>query len=92
MDGILMSLLHENLRYLSDENFETLRRYYETGTLSWQDQLLILNDLTKHKAITPEQSQYALRSIIQQAEITSPGSLRHSTTGNLKLLLTLASQ
>jgi hypothetical protein len=53
MDGILMSLLHGNLSQLSDESLRVLVKYYETGILSLQDQSLLLDDLTKPKAMSP---------------------------------------
>jgi hypothetical protein len=49
MDGRLMRLLHGNLHRLSAKNFEKLKRYYEGGTLSLEDQNSLLNEITAHR-------------------------------------------
>jgi hypothetical protein len=73
MAGILMSYLAGNLHCLSEQSFEKLKGYFEGNILSWQDHNLLLNDLTRHKVITPEQHSLALKNLTQQAETTLLG-------------------
>ena len=51
MDGILMNALHGNLSQLSEKNWKSLLKYFETGILSLQDQYLILNEIIGPKAM-----------------------------------------
>ena len=52
MDGTLMNALHGNLNRLSEKNWKSLVKYYETGILSLQDQYLILNEIIGPKAMS----------------------------------------
>jgi hypothetical protein len=52
MDGILMNALHGNLSRISVENWKSLLKYFETGTLSLQDQYLLLNEIIGPKAFS----------------------------------------
>ncbi len=49
MDGTLMNQLHGNLNVLSEESFQILLNYYRSGSLSFQDQSLLQNEITKLK-------------------------------------------
>jgi DNA polymerase I-like protein with 3'-5' exonuclease and polymerase domains len=51
MDGDLTRELHGNLHRLSEVSWRKLKGYYETGTLSSSDRNLLLNEITKHKAM-----------------------------------------
>ena len=44
-----MRTLHGNLHLLSPENYEKLKNYYETGTLSSEDRNSLLNEITARK-------------------------------------------
>ena len=52
MDGTLMNALHGNLNRLSEKNWKSLVKYYETGILSLQDQSLLLNEITESQVIS----------------------------------------
>jgi len=58
MDGILMNELHGNLHLLSEVNLKALMHYYASGTLSSQDRDSLLNEITKAKAMSQEQSSH----------------------------------
>ena len=49
MDGRLIRALHGNLHRLSPESYEKLKRYYAGDTLSFEDQNLLLNEITAAK-------------------------------------------
>ena len=44
-----MNQLHGNLNVLSEESFQILLNYYRSGSLSFQDQSLLQNEITKLK-------------------------------------------
>jgi len=50
MDGILMKELHGSLSLLSEKNWKSLLKYFETGTLSSQDRYLLQREITERKA------------------------------------------
>ena len=52
MDGILMNALHGNLSRISEKNWKSLLKYFETGILSLPDQYLILNEIIGPKAMS----------------------------------------
>jgi len=52
MDGILMNALHGNLNLLSEKSMKKLLNYFETGTLSLQDQYLLLKEIIGLEAYT----------------------------------------
>ena len=52
MDGTLMNSLHGNLNLISEKNWKSLVKYFETGILSLQDQYLILNEIIGPKAMS----------------------------------------
>ena len=54
MDGILINELHGNLNRLSDPSMKKLLGYFETGTLTLQDQYLLLNEIIGPKAMLKE--------------------------------------
>ena len=62
MDGILMSQLHGNLNLLSGKSFQKLLTYVETGTLSLQDQSLLLNEITEQKVISLDRLLQSLKN------------------------------
>ena len=43
-----MRELHGNLHRLSEANWRRLKGYYANGTLTSQDQSLLLSEITKH--------------------------------------------
>ena len=55
MAGISTSDLHGNLNRLSRKSFETLLKYFETGTLTSQETLLLQNEIYALGVTSPEQ-------------------------------------
>jgi len=49
MDGNLMKKLHGNLNVLSDKSFGILLKYFKEGTLTYQEQSLLQNEITNVK-------------------------------------------
>jgi hypothetical protein len=52
MDGNLMSELHGNLHRLSEASFKKLKNHFAGNTLTWQEELSLRNEITKHKAMS----------------------------------------
>ena len=49
MDGRLTQMLHGNLHLLSAKSYERLKRHYEGDTLTWTEELSLLNEITARK-------------------------------------------
>ena len=54
MDGTLMYNLQGNLNLLSEKSFQLLLKYFKTGTLSSQEQSLLLSEITSVKGMWKE--------------------------------------
>ena len=70
MDGTLMRELLGNLSLLSDESFKTLLKYFETGTLSYQEQSSLLKEITEHKGMFKVPHSPDLKNSIPPHETT----------------------
>ena len=54
MDGISLSDVGENLSYLSDESFSILLKYFRQGSLTYQEQSLLRDEITELQAMWKE--------------------------------------